>query len=429
MTSTAKPESVRQNSAWMLGARVLRSAVAALYFALLARSLGVAGYGAFVGACAMAGVLAPFASLGSGNLLVQAVARDRRDFPACWGNCLVVTSASAAVLIVCALLIARYLLLNSVSLSLVLYIAAAELYFARLLDIAGMAFQAIEQLRMTAVFTVWLSLSRLAAAAALLIGYSHATPVQWSVLYLVSTLIPAIAALWLVNDKIGRPAFTHLQKEFTEGLYFSISLSAQTIYNDIDKMMLARIVGLGPTGIYSAAYRMIDAAFSPVSAVLAATYAKFFQHGSEGIQRATAFARRILPRAVVYSIACALLLWIAAPCIPYVLGKQFAESGTALRMLSPLLVLRSLHSFAADSLTGAGYQGTRTAIQIAIAVLNVLLNLAILPRYSWRGAVWTSLASDAAMALLLWIVVSSLCNRERKLATANVLPREAIAQP
>jgi O-antigen/teichoic acid export membrane protein len=429
LTAPTNPESIRKNSAWMLGARILRTGVAALYFALLARSLGVTGYGAFTGACAMAGILAPFASLGSGNLLVQAVAHDRREFPACWGNCLVVTGLSSSVLILLAVLTARFVLPKSVPLTMVLCIAIAELFLARLLDIAGMAFQAIEQLRMTATLTVWLSLSRMAAAAWLLLGYAHATALQWSVLYLVSTLAPALAALCLVQRKIGRPSFARHHANFTEGLYFSISLSAQTIYNDIDKVMLARFVGLGPTGIYSAAYRMVDAAFSPVSAVLAASYARFFQHGSEGLRRATAFARRILPRALLYSLASCALIWLAAPYIPLLLGHQFAESVIALRMLSPLLVLRSLHSFAADSLTGAGYQRTRTVIQIAVAVLNILLNLAILPRYSWRGAVWTSLASDAAMALLLWLAVWSFCARERQLVTNQVLPQEAVAQP
>lgn len=417
------PASVRRNSAWMLAARILRTGVAALYFALLARSLGVSGYGAFTGACALAGILSPFASLGSGNLLVQAVARDRRTFSACWGNCLAVTSISATALIGFALLIAHFLLPTSVSLSLVFFIASAELLFARLLDIAGMAFQAIEQLRTTAAFAIALSISRLTAAAALLVGCSHATPVRWSVLYLLSTIVPALAALWLVHTKIGRPICAQLQRNFTEGIYFSISLSAQTIYNDIDKMMLARLVGLGPTGIYSAAYRIIDAAFSPVSAVLAATYAKFFQHGSAGLQHATAFARRILPRAVGYSFASATLIWITAPFVPHILGHQFAESVAALRLLSPLLLLRSLHSFAADSLTGAGYQAARTAIQIAVAALNVLLNLAVLPRYSWQGAVWTSLVSDAALALLLWLAVWSLCLRERRLPTPEALPQ------
>ena len=51
----------------------------------------------------------------------------------------------------------------------------------------------------------------------------------------------------------------------------------------------------------------------------------------------------------------------------------------ALRWLSLLPLLKTLHYFAADSLTGAGFQGIRTTVQVGIAIFNVLFNLWIIP--------------------------------------------------
>ncbi len=414
----------------MLAARALRTAMAGLYFVMVARSLGLTGYGAFAGACAMVSILSPFATLGTGNLLIQAVARERQQFPERWGICLVVTLLSGALLTGVAVSIAHLALPRAVPLSLIFVIAVAELLCARLLDVSAMAFQALEQLRMTASFTLWLSVCRLLAAACLLLRFPHASALQWSGLYLVSTLLPASIALRLVCGRIGMPRFRLFlhRGEIVQGIYFSISLAAQSIYNDIDKAMLARIAGLGAAGIYSAAYRLIDAAFSPVNAVLAASYSRFFQYGGESLDRASRFARRLLPRAVLYSVICCATIWIGAPFLSSILGRQFADSVPALRLLSPLLLLRSLHCFAADSLTGAGYQGTRTSIQVAVALFNIALNLAILPRFSWRGAVWTSLASDGAMVALLWLAVWSLCARERRLAPKTLFPQEAVSE-
>jgi O-antigen/teichoic acid export membrane protein len=59
--------------------------------------------------------------------------------------------------------------------------------------------------------------------------------------------------------------------------------SAQSFYNDIDKTMPARLGTLDETGIYSAAYRLIDIAFIPVRAVLNAALPGFFHNGVEGI--------------------------------------------------------------------------------------------------------------------------------------------------
>ena len=75
--------------------------------------------------------------------------------------------------------------------------------------------------------------------------------------------------------------------ELREGFYFSAGLSAQTIYNDIDKTMLARLGTLDATGIYGAAYRLIDVSFVPLSSLLAATYPIFFQKGTDGIPAAS----------------------------------------------------------------------------------------------------------------------------------------------
>jgi O-antigen/teichoic acid export membrane protein len=415
------PHSLKRNAAWMFASRILRTGMAAVYFALLARSLGVTGYGGFIGVCALASILAPFAGLGSGNLLVRDVACDRTAFAQRWGTCLRATIGSGVILVLLLLVAARIALPQSVPVSVVLAIAVAELLFARLHDLAGMAFQAVEQLAMTASLSFALTVCRCAAAALLFYFTPHATPVTWSWMYLASTILPAGAAVTLVHRRLGCPASATISgfRKLREGLFFSVSLSAQTIYNDIDKTMLARMVSLASAGVYAAAFRIVDAAFSPVNAVLYAAYARFFQCGQRGVRDASRFGFHMLSRAVAYSLVMVAALWISAPYIPAVLGAEFAESVVALRLLSPLLLLRSVHVFAADSLTGAGYQGTRTLLQVVVAVGNVVLNLLLLPRYSWRGACYATLACDGALAVLLWSAVAVLVARESRARRAG----------
>lgn len=70
--------------------------------------------------------------------------------------------------------------------------------------------------------------------------------------------------------------------------------------------------------------------------------------------------------------------------------------------LLPVLLFRAAHYFAADALTGAGFQGVRTAVQVGIVLLNLGLNLALIPVWGWRGAAVASWLSDGALALFLW---------------------------
>ncbi len=106
--------------------------------------------------------------------------------------------------------------------------------------------------------------------------------------------------------------------------------------------------------------------------------------------------------------------FVFAPVVPYVLGHEYAGSVEALRWLAPLTFLKAMHYFAADTLTGAGFQGMRSFMQVIVAAFNILVNLWLIPAYSWRGAAWSSLASDAFLMLALGILVVFLAQQPLK---------------
>ena len=80
-----------RNTLWMVSGQGLRLIIQAVYFTVIARSLGANNYGAFVGVVALVGIVYPFGMLGSGNLLVKNVSRDKSLFARYWGQALLVT--------------------------------------------------------------------------------------------------------------------------------------------------------------------------------------------------------------------------------------------------------------------------------------------------------------------------------------------------
>lgn len=184
--------------------------------------------------------------------------------------------------------------------------------------------------------------------------------------------------------------------------------------------MLARLSSLQATGIYASAYRLIDVAFVPVRSLLAAAYAKFFQHGTSGIAGTIDFSKRLLPLAGLYGAIVGIALFFLAPVVPYILGHEYQDAVAALRWLAPLPLLKALHYFAADTLTGAGFQGLRSATQAIVAVFNILVNLWLIPLYSWQGAAWSSLASDGLLVLSLWLAVAFICRQQTQTSEEKV---------
>jgi O-antigen/teichoic acid export membrane protein len=391
----------------------LRLAIQALYFVEIARSLGTRNYGAFISVVALVGIVFPFGSLGSGNLLVKNVARDKRQFPIYWGRALVFTLLIGTFLLIGVCLIGRFVLPPTIPLLLIALIASADIFGLNIITISAQAFQAFELLNWTATITVMMSGGRLIGALILVAIYPHPTALQWGFLYMGATAGVTFASLCLVCAKLGLPKFSVPRNvaELREGFYFSSSQAAQTIYNDIDKTMLARLSTLEATGIYGAAYRIIDVSFVPVSALLWSSYPSFFRAGSGGIAAAWNFAVPLLRRAVLYALVVCLALLASANLLPYLLGSEYSSAAEALRWLALLPVLKAIHYFFSDTLTGSGYQGVRTSIQLCIALANVLVNLWLIPAFSWRGAAWSSIASDATLALVTGAAVFILCRR------------------
>jgi O-antigen/teichoic acid export membrane protein len=120
------------------------------------------------------------------------------------------------------------------------------------------------------------------------------------------------------------------------------------------------------------------------------------------------FGKKMMIKILPYSVFAIAAIMLGAPLAPYILGRQYADITEALRWLALLPALKTLHFFTADALTGSGHQGTRTLIQIGVAGFNVLINLWLIPAYGWRGAAWSSIASDALLALSLLLVVTYL---------------------
>jgi O-antigen/teichoic acid export membrane protein len=418
MLRTQIQSKLARNTLWMSMGQGLRLLVQAAFFTIIARSLGANYYGSFVGVAALVGILYPFGALGSGHLLVREVARDKRMFAAAWGDALATTTVFGTLLVGIVILLSRVALPHAIPARLVLLVAVADIPGLSLITVASQAFQAFEQLHWTAGINVLISSNRLIGALLLVLVHHHPTALQWGYVYLACTAVTASVASTLVYVRLGAPAFSRPKSAgaLWTGSHFSISMSAQTIYNDIDKTMLARFSTLTATGIYGAAYRLIDVSFAPVLALLYAAYPRFFRAGDAGIASSFSYARPLLRRAVGYGIAIACGILLFAGLVPYVLGREYAETAVALRWLCPLPFLKAAHYFLADTLTGAGYQGLRSGIQAGVAGFNVAINLWLIPRYSWLGAAWSSIASDLLLALSVGtaVYVLSRPSRERR---------------
>ncbi len=406
MTSIFKKIKAKLDSARLLKDTItmsfgqgLQLLMQAAYFVLIARTLGPREYGAFVAIAAMVGILIPFTGIGGPALLLKNVSREKSLLGKYWGNGLLVVAISS-VIFTCVLVVLGPLMSGIKLRNAILCIAISELVLSRITELAGFAFTALGQMRNTALLSVLMSLSRLGCVIVLSLFITHPTVQEWCVAILCGSLMCSGYSVWRIS-RLAKASvdIKVLRKELREGAYFATGAAAATFYNDIDKTMLARMSTLGATGIYGAAYRIVDVAMAPIKAMTAAAYAETFRRGAKGVEAAHQYALSLIKRAGWIGAGLFLLLFLGAPALPYVIGGKFSNSVDALRWLALLPFLRSWHYFLGDALSGAGLNATRTIIQIVIALVNVGLNLYFIREWSWRGAAWTSLMCDGLLAV------------------------------
>ncbi|NJR62351.1 MAG: oligosaccharide flippase family protein [Cyanobacteria bacterium CRU_2_1] len=299
-----------RDTLWLLFAQGFGIVLQLAGFTLIARALGVEAYGTFIGITSFASIAVPFVGLGSGDILIKHVSRSPDSpfqplFREYWGRALLTTSISGIGLTGLSLLVVNAILPGKAAPLMIGLILLADLLFLKLWDVATKAFLAIDRVSLTARIKLFLNFNKLLAAVILFVFFRDPGLEAWAILYFASTALTGVISVLLVNQIVAPPTWRspRLNSELLQGLYFSISASADNINASIDKTMLASLSTATAAGLYAAAYRCIDVGSVGLLALSGAAYAKFFQQGKSGIQGSLRFAKRLLPLVSAYGIA------------------------------------------------------------------------------------------------------------------------------
>jgi O-antigen/teichoic acid export membrane protein len=408
--------SLAKDTLWMLFSKLFNVVMQAAYFIIIARILGKDNYGSFVAVTAIANLVFPFVPLGSEHLLVKNVSTNRATFSTNWGNGLVLCAVNGTFLTILLFLLTPLLFPGDIPWSAILMILIADLICLALLDLGAKALMAGDMINKNAQLGILNTCSKLLAALSLVVFFPAPTVVSWSYLYFGSSVVMATLAILLITKMLGlpRPIFSELKSNLVQGFYFSISTSANNINANLDKSMLSKMSGVGATGIYASAYRFIDVGNTPLMALFGATYTRFFQHGASGIRGSLNFGKQLLPILTFYAIASVIGFWLLSPFVPAILGAEYQEAVGALLWLSPLPAIACFQFLAADVLTGSGNQKSRSIVQVGSAMVNVVLNIILIPKFSWQGAACATIISDSLRLVCLWLIVYILYRREGK---------------
>lgn len=418
----------------MFGSQILVAVFQGLQFILIARALGAHDFGRMAGILAITAVLLPFSGIGAENVIVIRLARGLGKAPVYYGNGLLMALLSGLVLIALYCFIGTTYLATLSTLKLLIIFGFSEIIVTKLIDISAHVFFGFEQHVFSGLFFSLHSLFRMLFASAFFallyrqgelkqwlqitcdLAFPDDNLVLWAWFHLCAGLLAFSIVFSVTVKQVGWPKFDMplAIKEVRTGIFYSIGISAKSVYTNIDKWVLARMVSPEINGAYTAAFRLIYMAFTPIEAVLLAASAKFFQEGAKGVTASFMIATRIVLFGSLYCLLFALAVFLCSPLIPLVLGDSYQLSTEILRWLAFLPVVLLLQDAYSDALTGADRQMARSFFQVTVAVCCFALNMVLVPQYSWLGSVASTYISQAILACLIIGLSVFLVRREAK---------------
>lgn len=411
-----------RNTGWALCLQVTRIVLQTAFFVTITRALGIQGYGTIVAITAPIVFLSPFAGWGSGNILLIKAANNPAALLESWGNSLLAIALSGGVLTLVVGFIGPFLL-PGLPLTLFFLLAVAELVLMQICITASQAFQGLERMAWAYLLSSLPYMLKVLASILMITLQERPLPITWATWYIVTMLSSALISIVAFTQVLGRPTCSPslLLANLKLGAYFSISWSSDIAHAESNKVLLARLSSLEAVGAYSAGHRITSIALVPVQSVLYSTYGRFFRYGALGLSHAVAFSRRLIPICLLWSILAGVSLWVLAPYAQLVLGDQFGEAASVIRWLSPLPFIATVHAFGGNVLSGSGFQGLRSSIQVSVVTINILLNVLLIPSFGWLGAAIATLLSDAILMCGIWLAILQLLSIERRRNDLDIL--------
>jgi O-antigen/teichoic acid export membrane protein len=165
---------------------------------------------------------------------------------------------------------------------------------------------------------------------------------------------------------------------------------------NLDVLLLNLYVAPDQIGIYAAAVKTISLVGFVQFAVTAVAMPEFARLHARGDSRAMmAFWRKMRRWTFIPSAATAALLLLAGPLLLSLFGPEFPAAWPVMAVLSLGLLARALAGPAQSLLAVSGHQNTAAFILGATVLLNVVLNLVLIPRF---GILGTGIAAAVAFA-------------------------------
>jgi O-antigen/teichoic acid export membrane protein len=391
-----------KNTGWMMGEQLLRI-VAGLFVGIwVARYLGPEQFGLFSYVLAFAGLFGGLAKLGLDGVVVRELVcqPDRRESYLATAFWLKLLGALLVVgLIISALAVSN----NDHATSLLVIIVSMGLFFQSF-EVVEFHFQSQVQAKVVSICKVFQLF--LSSVIKILLILSNADLIYFVVVSAFDMF--SLAVSYIIAYRVREKSWfsTGIDYEIAKDLLKSswplmFSTLVVMIYLRIDQIMIKEILGEYELGIYSAASKISEAWYFLPTIISTALFPAVLNVKNDKLEYGRRFLRIFRFVFLISIFISSILYFMSEELIILLYGDDFIESARilslhALGMVFAFSGIVSSKWFISENLQI--YTLKRTAIG---ALVNIALNLIMIPRMGVEGAVYATLISQVLASYLI----------------------------
>lgn len=433
------PDALRLRNVSVLSVdHVFRSAVGFVVAVLVARHLGPDRYGTFAYVFGIVGLFAPLTVFGLQHFTIRRLVSTPEEHAATLGTALLIRSAGS---------IAAFILVIFVP----LIVDGPRDATIELLALAGLMLIALPSETLNDVFRArermgWIAAPKSAVAAIIAIAtvllvWRDASLIGFVAVRVGEAVLLALAT-WIALSQFlrGAPRLAFDRDlagtMLRTGTPLFLSAISVIIYMRIDQVMLGAMTDASVLGNYAVATKFAEIVYFIPIAIAASYYAGMVRSHDTSKDMFRSEMQALFDVVGLVTIALALAVAITAwfILIP-TFGADYAEAVPMVAVLAPSVVFVGLGVARSNVLTIEGWNWTSFVTTSAGAVLNVGLNLVLIPHYGGIGAALATVAAYAFAVIggsyllpWMWPVAGALVRSLNPIGAARRVARLAATQ-
>jgi O-antigen/teichoic acid export membrane protein len=394
------PRAVR-NTALVLAARILSRGIALVTVLATLNHLGPSGFGRFQTLITYTSVITVLVDLGFNTLYVREAARHPGEIARYLSN--MVTTRLAMSLLGLAVLA---LALRVPGLQSLLLPGFALMILASLSQLLRQTFYALQRVGYDALETV---LEACVLVLLTVVGiFNHQGVAYFVWAYAISY---GFACLFILAVLVAR-GFASLRPRFeprlvgswlVASLPLALTFVVTTLYFKIDVPILQLFRSFDEVGWYASAYKPFEALLFVPMAMLNVIFPLLAIYHREAPERLEVAVDRFYKLLLLIGWPLTVGVWVLASGLTGLL-HLYPQAEPALAVLGLGIVFMFVNNAWVGSLNAVDRQVAFTWAALASLVVNVGLNLVLIPAHGYLGAAWATVLTEAVLFAIGWLL-------------------------